>query len=88
MSSNLSANDVIQGKLGDCWLVSSLSIIASNDEYIKGKSMKECQRNPEELTYGIHPTLFHCFEEYGLYVFKFFKKFKPIYIVVDDLFPI
>ena len=37
MSSNLSANDVVQGKLGDCWLVSSLSIIASNDEYIKGK---------------------------------------------------
>lgn len=46
MSSNLSANDVVQGKLGDCWLVSSLSIIASNDEYIKGKELKKCEKNP------------------------------------------
>jgi hypothetical protein len=37
MEGNLSPNDVRQGKLGDCWLVSSLSVIAANDEYIKGK---------------------------------------------------
>jgi hypothetical protein len=32
------ANDIIQGKLGNCWYVSSLSIITSNHEYIIGKS--------------------------------------------------
>ena len=88
MNKNLSANDVVQGKLGDCWLISSMSIIASNDEYIRGKDISYCQRHPEFLTYGIHPQLFHCFAEYGMYVFKFFKNFKPIYVVVDDLFPI
>ena len=40
MNKNLSANDVVQGKLGDCWYVSSLSIIASDDEFIKGKTLK------------------------------------------------
>jgi hypothetical protein len=39
-SDNLIANDIIQGKLGDCWYVSALSIITSNDEFVKGKSLK------------------------------------------------
>jgi hypothetical protein len=30
-SSNLVANDIVQGKIGDCWLVSAISIITSND---------------------------------------------------------
>lgn len=36
----ISPNDVVQGKLGDCWFVSSLSIIANNDEYLKGKPVE------------------------------------------------
>ena len=39
-SENLTANDIVQGRLGDCWFVSALSIVASNDEYIKGKPLK------------------------------------------------
>lgn len=39
-SDNLVANDIIQGKLGDCWYVSALSIITSNDQLVKGKSFK------------------------------------------------
>lgn len=30
MDKNLEANDVVQGKIGDCWFVSALSIIAAN----------------------------------------------------------
>ena len=30
MEGQLTPNDVVQGKLGDCWYVSSLSIIANN----------------------------------------------------------
>jgi hypothetical protein len=36
----LSANDIVQGKIGDCWFVSALSIIAPNEDYVKGKSQK------------------------------------------------
>jgi hypothetical protein len=32
--------------------------------------------------------MFHIFREYGLYVFKFFKNFKAVYVVVDELFPV
>lgn len=34
------------------------------------------------------PPLFHYFTNYGMYVFKFFKKFKPVYVIVDELFPV
>lgn len=78
----------MQGRLGDCWFVSSLSIVASKDEYITGKAISECTTAPENLIYGVHPVLFQCFDNFGLYVFKFFKSFKPIYVVVDDLFPV
>ena len=40
MTKDLRSTDVVQGKLGDCWFVSALSIIANNDEYIRGKSIK------------------------------------------------
>lgn len=87
-SEDLVANDIVQGKIGDCWFVSALSIITSNDEYVKGKSIKECKSSPEYLTYGVHPAMFHIFRDWGIYVFKFFKSFQPVYVIVDDLFPI
>lgn len=31
------SSDVKQGMLGDCWLISALSLIASEDDYIRGK---------------------------------------------------
>jgi Calpain family cysteine protease len=31
-----SANDVKQGRIGDCWLISALSVIATRDELITG----------------------------------------------------
>lgn len=84
--------DVMQGKIGNCWLVSSLSIIANNDEYIIGKDLKKIKgkddKFAENFTFGIFPQMFRYFNRYGLYVFKFFKQFKPVYIVVDDLFPV
>ena len=29
-------NDVIQGAIGDCWFIGALSVLATNDEYIRG----------------------------------------------------
>jgi calpain len=89
MKPDLLPTDVVQGRLGDCWYISALSIVANNDNYIKGKKIKDNKSMSSEiLTSGIHPPLFHFFTNYGLYVFKFFKKFKPVYVVVDDLFPV
>lgn len=88
MKNDLKSTDIVQGNLGDCWYVSALSIITQNDEYIKGKSFEKLKRQPSMLTDGIHPPLFHLFRKYGLYVFKFFKKFKPVYVIIDELFPV
>lgn len=38
--------------------------------------------------YGVNPYLFKFFTKFGLYVFKYYKKFKPVYVIVDDLFPV
>jgi len=86
MKRDLKSTDIVQGLLGNCWYVSALSIITQNDEYIKGKSVEKLRS--DEITSGICPPLFHYFINYGMYVFKFFKKFKPVYVVVDDLFPV
>lgn len=88
MEKTLEANDVVQGKLGDCWFVSSLSIIANNEEYIRGASLDKCRKRQDCATLGVNPYLFKFFLKFGLYVFKYFKKFQPVYVVVDDLFPV
>jgi hypothetical protein len=32
--------------------------------------------------------MFAGFRNYGIYVFKFFKNYKPAYVLVDELFPV
>jgi hypothetical protein len=78
---------VVQGKLGNCWYVSALSTITLNDKYIKGTKLKDCKKF-SDLTSGIMPPLFRGFAKYGMYVFKFFKKFKPVYVIIDNLLPV
>lgn len=36
VTNDASANEVLQGKLGDCWFISALSVLASKDELIRG----------------------------------------------------
>ena len=47
-----------------------------------------CKKDQNCATYGVNPYLFKFFLQYGMYVFKFYKKFQPVYVVVDDLFPV
>ena len=88
MDGDLTGNDVVQGALGDCWYVSSLSIIARNSQYIKGRSINDCKKRQDDAIFGVSPQIFKCFIKYGIYVFKYYKEFKPVYVLVDDLFPV
>ena len=88
MEDKLNANQVVQGNIGDCWYVSSLSIIANREEYIKGYPYDRCKKDQASAIYGVNPYLFKFFTQFGMYIFKFYKKFQPVYVVVDDLFPV
>ena len=37
-----------------------------------------------KLISGIYPKIFHDLHKYGVYVFRFFKNFKWVYVVIDD----
>lgn len=90
-----SANDVKQGSIGNCWFISALSVLATRDELLRGgvgevsvsTSFKATQEIALKFSKGVYPPLFHCYRRKGLYVFRFFKNFKWIYVVVDDRLP-
>ena len=68
----INACDIIQGSLGDCYLLSAISVIAhTRPELIKKIFHKQSQT----------------YQENGLYVLMFFKNRKPEVIHVDDYFP-
>ena len=39
------------------------------------------------LSNGVYPPIFHKFKAFGLYVFKIFKNFNWIYVIIDDRVP-
>ena len=61
------SSDCIQGKLGDCWFVSSMSVLATRDELIiGGKPDIEYDENmvidiqlADLLSSGVYPPIFH-----------------------------
>lgn len=72
------ASDVIQSHyLGDCWLISALAIIARNDKFLI---------DPEDISKGLYPKLFHFLSKYGIFVIKFNKMHRDVYVVIDDRF--
>jgi hypothetical protein len=90
MPTDLKSGDVIQGTIGDCWFISSMSIIAQDDKYLRGQNLKDIPTAnlSRDIASGIHPPIFEGFRKFGIYVFKYFKNYKPIYVVVDDLIPV
>lgn len=40
------------------------------------------------LSNGVYPPIFHKFRAIGLYVIRFFKNFKWIYVIIDDRIPV
>jgi hypothetical protein len=88
------SNDVNQGALGDCWFIGAMSILSSDDRYIRG-NFKPDMSKPTEVTKiesngmmtGVYPPIFHQFRKYGIYVLRFFKNFQWRYVIIDDKLP-
>jgi calpain, invertebrate len=36
---------------------------------------------------GVYPPIFHIYRKKGMYIFRFFKNFKWIYVLIDDRLP-
>ena len=90
-----SSNEVIQGELGDCWLIGALSVLASRNELIEGglskykisKNFIVTPKIAKEMTEGVYPPIFKIYEKYGLYVLKLYKNFSWRYVIIDDRIP-
>ena len=88
------SNDVIQGRLGDCWFLSALSVIATKDYLLRGEFSESILDDgiidDEEtvmLSTGVYPPIFHTFRTKGIFCFKFYKNFKWRYVIIDDRLP-
>jgi hypothetical protein len=91
-----SASDCVQGVLGDCWLVSAMSVIATRDELLMGgltnmsveKDMVVDKKMASAMSKGIYPPIFHRFRSRGIYVLRIFKELQWIYVLVDSRIPV
>ncbi|OMJ73061.1 hypothetical protein SteCoe_28338 [Stentor coeruleus] len=90
----ISSNDVIQGSLGDCWLIGALSVLAQRDELVRGsidllKSAEQIEiDNVIGLSKGVYPPIFHTFARKGIYVMRFFANSAWRWVIIDDRLPV
>ena len=90
------SDDCIQGNLGDCWLISAMSVLATRDELLTGgragmeydNDMIVDKEIASILSKGVYPPIFHKFRKIGLYVIRIFKNFTWIYVIIDERMPI
>ncbi|CDW72149.1 dek1-calpain-like protein [Stylonychia lemnae] len=68
----VSACDILQGGLGDCYLLSAMSVIAHTQ--------------PKLMRKLFHPKS-QIYQENGLYVLMFYRNRQPVIITIDDYFP-
>lgn len=92
----VASDDCLQGNLGDCWLISAMSVLATRDELLTGgRQGMEYDNNmivdkeiASILSKGVYPPIFHKFRKIGLYVIRIFKNFTWIYVIVDERIPV
>lgn len=92
----VASNDCIQGNLGDCWLISAMSVLATRDELLVG-GRRGLELDPDMivdaeiaaiLSKGVYPPIFHKYRAIGLFVIRIFKNHEWIYILVDERIPV
>ena len=71
-----------------------MSVLATEDHLIRGsfdpaKNYDDNIDNKEAMgmTTGVYPPMFHYLRKYGMYVFRFFKNFRWVYVIIDDKLP-
>ena len=82
--------------MGDCWLISAMSVLVTRDELLVGgrrgmeydPSMVIDKEIASILSKGVYPPIFHRFRSKGLFVIRIFKNFQWIYVIVDERIPI
>jgi calpain len=95
ISDDASADDVIQGAIGDCWFIGALSVLATRDELLRGgfssdqikKDMKISKELARDMSRGVFPPMFHVYMKQNIWVFKFFKNFAWRYVIIDNKLP-
>jgi hypothetical protein len=91
----VASDDCIQGTLGDCWFITALSVLATRDELLVGGrkgmdydvDMIIDKDIASILDNGVYPPIFHKYRSKGIYVFRFFKNFEWVYVLVDQRIP-
>lgn len=71
-----------------------MSVLATRDDLLKGVGEKIDTTNGvlneetmAKFSKGVYPPLFHCYRYKGMFIFKFFKGFKWLYVIIDDRIP-
>jgi len=90
------SNDCKQGNLGDCWLISAMSVLVTRDELLVG-GRRGMEYDPDMivdkdiasiLSNGVYPPIFHRYRSRGLFVIRIFKNFQWVYVLLDERIPV
>jgi hypothetical protein len=92
----VASDDCKQGNLGDCWLISAMSVLANRDELLiggrRGMELDADMIIDKEiaslLCRGVYAPIFHKFRIVGIYVIRIFINFTWVYVLVDDRIPV
>ena len=82
----IGAQDVKQGKLGDCWFLSALATLAAQPDKIR-----ECfcfEEDAGEYKLLGSKGLWDQCKQYGIVVCRFMKNFEWYYVIIDDRIPV
>jgi hypothetical protein len=95
INNGISATDVVQGELGDCWLISAMSSLASRDNLLVGGvenmdygNMVVDKSVAAKCSTGVYPPIFHRYRSRGIYVIRIYKDFNWVYVIIDSRIPV